>query len=316
METDKEYTPIRVATLRGDMKIPFDVYIKVAGKYILYCRNGSSFEGERLARLRAKKLRKMYVAKADEIPYQQYLESNIDSAYANSDGKAMDIRAEVIQGFQQAAAEDYFEDPLDEFTYKHLRSSVQRFTEFIEREPAAAKAMLEIPNVDQSITHHGVTVATLGVALAIEAGLREGIQLNLFAMGCLLHDIDHFFTDTNVGRPLSQFSKEEMTAYREHPLNGAHRLQGAKFIDQIVLNVITQHEEHMDGSGSPKGLRDKDMDPLVLVAGLANAYDRLICFEGLQPKDALKELLIKKLGVYPLPHIQALQNVLKRLQIV
>ena len=311
----EEYSAIRVATLRGDMKIPFDVYIKVAGKYILYCRSGDSFEGIRLQRLRAKRLRKMWVKKADEVAYEQYLEANIDSAYANKPPKTMDIRAEVIQGLQQAISEDYMDDPLDEFTYKHLRSSVQRFSEFLEREPAAIKALLKIPNTDQSISQHGVTVAALAVALTIENGLRDGTQMHLFAMGCLLHDMEHLHTGLDVGRPIKDLSAEELVTYKEHPIAGGRRLQSVTFMDQIVFNVITQHEEKMDGSGFPKGLREREMDSLIMIAGLANAYDRLVTFNGMEPKDALKELLIKNLGLYPLPFIQSLQNLLKRLQI-
>src|ERR1700682_5240686 len=96
---DKEFTAIRVATLRGDIQIPFDVYVPVAVKYILYCRAGSSFEGKRLDRLKAKKLKKMYLRPEDQIPYSQYLEQSIDQAYSKSD-KAIELGAEVIQGVQ------------------------------------------------------------------------------------------------------------------------------------------------------------------------------------------------------------------------
>ncbi|MGZ3722165.1 MAG: HD-GYP domain-containing protein, partial [Bdellovibrionales bacterium] len=109
-----KYTPIRVASLRGDLKIPFDAYIFVAGKHILYCRKGSSFEGKRLERLKAKKLKKLFVKPEDEIPYRQYLEQSIDTAY-NAKGP-IEMRAEVIQGFQQSAAEEFMEDPLNEFS--------------------------------------------------------------------------------------------------------------------------------------------------------------------------------------------------------
>ena len=87
---DEKFTPIRVASLRGDIKTPFDVYIHVAGKYILYLRKGSSFEGTRLERLKAKKLKKMYISPDDEIPYKQYLEESIDKAY--SSGQPLEIR--------------------------------------------------------------------------------------------------------------------------------------------------------------------------------------------------------------------------------
>jgi HD-GYP domain-containing protein (c-di-GMP phosphodiesterase class II) len=307
---DIDFTPIRVATLRGDTQIPFSVHVRVAGKYILYCRSGDSFEGERLARLRAKKLKKMYVKKVDEIPYKQYLEDNINGAYSNQGGKSLAIRAEIIQGFQQAELESFLEDTMDEFSYQHLKSSVQRFSEFIEREPLSLKALLEIPNIDLSISQHSVNVAALSVALAIELNLKQGLPLHLLAMGCMLHDAEHFVSGLDITK-LSSMSPKDLAIYKEHPLKGAHRLQGAAFLDQLVVSVITQHEEAIDGSGFPKGLTEKQMDPSVLIAGLANSFERYLSFEAKTPKEALKQVLIAKMGMYPLAHMQALQRVLK-----
>jgi HD-GYP domain-containing protein (c-di-GMP phosphodiesterase class II) len=306
---ESEFEAIRVATLRGDQKIPFNVYLKVAGKFIHYCRRGDSFEGTRLERLKTKRVRKMYIRPEDEIAYQHYLDANISAAYDSS--RPLDVRAEVIQGFQQAAAEEYMEEPKDELGYKHVRTSVQRFVQFLEEEDKGAGALLRLPNTDRSITHHSVNVATLSVAIAANPEFQNP-ALHLLGMGCLLHDIEHFYSEGfDLSRPPASLQGEEKKIYEGHPLGGAHRFQGVLFVDQLVLNIIAQHEEHADGSGFPKKLRADEMDPLILVAATANAYDRLVSFEGKSPKDALKYLLIDKMGVYPLNYLQALQGVLK-----
>ena len=56
-----QYVPIRVSTLRGNLKIPFDAYVSVASKHILFCRKGDSFGGDRLDRLKKKKLKIMFI---------------------------------------------------------------------------------------------------------------------------------------------------------------------------------------------------------------------------------------------------------------
>ena len=53
-----DYVSIRVSTLRGDQKIEFNAYLKINEKMVLYLRQGDSFEGDRLKRLKEKKLRK------------------------------------------------------------------------------------------------------------------------------------------------------------------------------------------------------------------------------------------------------------------
>jgi len=310
MSTEQDYTSIRVNTLRGDLQIPFDVYVRVAGKYILYCRNGSTFEGERLDRLKAKKLKAMFVRKEDEIPYRQYLESSIDSAFDGGSGKSDQTRAEVIQGFLQSAAEQYLDDPVNQFAYDHMLSAVDRFTKFLPKEAKMVPALLKLSNNDKSITHHGSNVATLATAMA-QAEVKDPKLITTTALGCLIHDIEHFVSNLEVAGPPASFPDDLMKKYKAHPVEGASRLQGAKFVDRLVLNIISQHEEHIDGSGFPKGLREKDMDPLVMMVATANAYDRLVHFEHLDPKTALKTLFLEKLGAFPLKALQRLQVVLK-----
>jgi putative nucleotidyltransferase with HDIG domain len=252
----------------------------------------------------------MFIRPEDEISYQHYLDASIEAAYDRS--RPIAIRAEVIQGFQQAASEEYMEEPKDELGYKHVRTSVGRFVQFLEEEAGGAGALLKLKNSDHSITHHSVNVATLSASMIQGTEAAKTAPVHLMATGCLLHDIENFYNGTlDIARPVATMTPEEQKVYRNHPLAGAHRFQGAPFVDQLVLQIVAQHEEHGDGSGFPKGLRDTEMDPLVLVVAAANAYDRLVSFEGKAPKDALKELLIEKLGIYPLPVLQNLQRVLK-----
>src|SRR6185312_16007309 len=86
------YSPIRVSTLRGDEKIPFNTYVKVAGKYILLGREGDSFEGARLERLKSKKIARMYVPVSQRAVYDSYIRSNLDIAYEGSKNKSIEIR--------------------------------------------------------------------------------------------------------------------------------------------------------------------------------------------------------------------------------
>src|SRR5690606_32811493 len=114
----RKYFPIRVSTLRGDARISFDAYVKVAGKYILLCREGDSFEGDRLGRLRAKKLQKMFVSEEQKSAYDTYVNQNLRTAVEKMADKSIEIRAQIIHGALQAAGEDLIEDPASEAHYK------------------------------------------------------------------------------------------------------------------------------------------------------------------------------------------------------
>lgn len=309
--SEADFLPVRVSTLRGDIKIPFDIYVRVAGKYIHYCRAGESFEGLRLARLKAKKLKKMFIRPEDQIPYEQYLEQSIDSAFDPKSNKSLDVRCEVIQGFEQAAAEQFMDEVVSEFAYNHVRSAADRLVKFLYQQPMALQSFLKIENSDASVSHHCVNVATLATYIALSSEQRESPQLPLLALGALLHDIDHMDSGFDVTKPLKTLTKDEMEFYRDHPLRGAGKIQTVPFADQLVRNIILQHEENMDGTGFPKKMLADHIDPLVFFVSTANAYDRLVSFNKMAPKDAMKSLLIDKMGQVPLNLLQTLQTVLK-----
>lgn len=73
----KVFLPIRLSTLVGNKVLPFAIFMHIAGKHILYCREGDNFDDERLGRLKNKKIRQLYIQEADEFTYRQYLEKQL-----------------------------------------------------------------------------------------------------------------------------------------------------------------------------------------------------------------------------------------------
>jgi HD-GYP domain-containing protein (c-di-GMP phosphodiesterase class II) len=73
-----------------------------------------------------------------------------------------------------------------------------------------------------------------------------------------------------------------------------------------------QHEERIDGSGFPLGLREKAIEPVSVIVGLCNALDRLVSFENVNKASAFKELMINKVGKYPLGHMKILGELMSK----
>lgn len=311
------YVPIRVSTLRGDQDIDFDTYVKINDKYILYLRKGDSFEGERLKRLKEKKLTQMFILPESETNYRTYLTRNIEMAYDSSSGKSLPIRASIIQGDQQSKAESVFEKPEDAVVYNEAKDAVAKFVDFLEKEdPHAVKAILDIENFDQNIAHHGVTVSTYSLALAKKLKIKDPAKLQLLTLGSLLHDIEHFHSSLIISRPLSEFTEAELEAYKKHPALGAAKVQNKKHFDPSVINIILQHEEYIDGRGFPNGLNEMKCDPLSVIVGSTNALDRLISFENVPKREAAKKLMMTQVGRHPLKHLQMLGDIMTEMKYV
>jgi putative nucleotidyltransferase with HDIG domain len=309
-----EYLPIRVSTLRGDQKIDFDAYVRINDKYILYLRRGDSFEGERLVRLKAKKLRKMFILPESEPNYRGYLTRNIELAYDQASKLSVENRAQIVHGHQQTQAEEIMENPGDEHAYKEAKDSVLKFVDFLTQQDSAFAHIMNIENPDHNIGHHGVTVSTLAVALAKRLGIVDPKDTQLLGLGAILHDFGHFNSTLAINRPLSAFSAAELELYKKHPIEGLEKIRDKKHFDKTVQEIIAQHEEWVDGKGFPAGLMESKLNPLSVIVASANALDRLISFEGVPKNEAVKKLLLSSVGKYPLKHLQLLGDIMNQMK--
>ncbi len=305
------HTPIRVSTLRGDQKIDFDAFVKINEKMVLYLRRGDSFEGGRLKRLKEKKLKNLFIINDDEPRYRSYLQTNINSAYDSSSSKDLQNRVEIIQGDQQSHVEEVYERPDDKAVYLETKDATGKYVEFLTQNAQGALSVLKIENADKNLAHHGVTVGTLAVALSQKLNMTDQKTIQFLTLGSFLHEIGLQDSNVNYGQPISMLSKEEETIYRNHPQSGINRLKDGTHFDPQVLKIILEHEECIDGSGFPRKLMERQLDPLSIMVSTCNALDRLVTFEGVPKPDASKKLMIEHVGKHPLKQIQILGEIIK-----
>lgn len=306
------YVPIRTSILKGDQKIGFDLYLPLASKYIMYLRRGESFEGKRLLRLKDKKVKKMFIREDEEQLYREYMSRNIEMAYDRKSPQSLENRAEIAHGLQQATAEAILEDPESAESYQTAKDNSQRFVQFLLQEDQAIKSLLSVENTDQNLAHHGVTVASLAVEIAKIVGGVESANYSYLALGGLIHDVGHYLSGQNVARRLTEFTPEEMSVYRSHPSTGVAKIKDLKHMDTHVIQIILQHEETINGSGFPSQLHESKLNPLSIFVQSANIYDRLVTFEKLESKEAVKCLFTEHIGKFPLSHLNALRSIVQR----
>ena len=309
-----QYHPISLATVTSDKPLRFDIYVPVGPRFVNYSRRGVMVDEDRLQRLHQKNISQVYIHVLDRAAYEAFLSEDADAAFRG--GKSLRARVDVIVAYLESATVRYMENLTDENAYQQLRTSTERFINFLIAEPFAVGQIMNPVTTEPSITRHGVNVATLATAMMQKQKPAAGTPVHLLALGCLLHDVDHWVRGRDLTILPSSLPKAEQKAYEEHPIAGATLLTEAPFVDQLVLNIIVQHEEMMDGSGYPRKIKGDRMDPMVLVAGAANAYDRLVSFQRMPPREALKHLLIDKMGQYPLEDLKILQDVLKLAEVV
>jgi hypothetical protein len=63
------------------------------------------------------------------------------------------------------------------------------------------------------------------------------------------------------------------------------------------------------------GLVESKTDPLAVIVASCNALDRLMSFEAVPKKEAVRRLMITGVGKYPLNHIQNLGDIMNSVQL-
>jgi putative nucleotidyltransferase with HDIG domain len=298
-----QFVTIRTATLRGDQKLLFDVYLEINHKHIVYIRCGDAIESARLQKLKDKNLKKMFIRVDDEANYRHYIMQNIDMALDKS--KPLEGRAEILQGVQQANTEAVMEAPENEANYSAAKAGAAKYVEFLMREEKAVQTVLNLKNDTGDMAHHGVAVATLAVAIAAKIGLTDPAKVQLLVLGSLLHDFGHIAKPPE--RPLLFLDSKERHEYMKHATDGAEAVRHFRHFDPVVISIIAQHEELVNGSGFPNKLQEKATDPLAVIVSTANDFDRMVMTEKLSRQDAMKKFMVDRVGLHPLAQIQALK---------
>lgn len=123
---------------------------------------------------------------------------------------------------------------------------------------------------------HAVNVTLLSLQIAKKLGISQ-IQIKDLALGCLLHDV----------------GKVVPNSIDHHTRAGFEYLRKIREVSLLSAHVAYQHHEAIDGSGEPRGIKDKEIHEFAQVCSIANLYENLLSKEELPPHEAMEYIMTK-----------------------
>lgn len=141
-------------------------------------------------------------------------------------------------------------------------------------EAISAQLLQMIQMKSHELYTHSIQVANYSVSIAAKMGLpqNEIIQIKHAA---LLHDVGLLTMPNSVLKKAPYFNRQEMSRFRQHPVNGANMIENYPCCQEI-LPYIRYHHERWDGSGYPKHLRGANIPLGARIIGIADYYDSAI----------------------------------------
>ena len=170
------------------------------------------------------------------------------------------------------------------------------------------KALNDIINILASIVEvrdpytsgHQNRVASLAVAIAEELGLDK-VKTETIGIAALIHDMGKINIPASILARPGKLSGIEYDMIKTHPQLGYDMISRVE-LPWPIADIILQHHERNDGSGYPKGLKDKDIILEAKILAVADVVEAMASYRPYRPplgmNIALKEIKQGKEKLY------------------
>jgi HD-GYP domain-containing protein (c-di-GMP phosphodiesterase class II) len=122
---------------------------------------------------------------------------------------------------------------------------------------------------------HSLRTAVIALAMARRLKLPAS-ETSAVALAALCHDLGELHTDPALLDTAHQIAPDERRYVHVHPITGYVLLGEIKAIPANVTRAVLQHQERLDGSGYPHGLKGDAIAPLARLIAVADVAEAVI----------------------------------------
>jgi HD-GYP domain-containing protein (c-di-GMP phosphodiesterase class II) len=193
------------------------------------------------------------------------------------------------------------------------------------RNSSAMAILTRLKDKDGYNWRHMINSTILISVFAKYLGLSNSV-IHQLAMGAMLHDVGHARLPQGIVNKENKLTALEYKAVKKHVLQSLGLVKGEKGITPIMMDVIINHHERVDGSGYPRKLSGNKVSKAARIMAIIDVYDAITSDRphkmSEEPVHALRYLLankdkfdaelvqrfIKCMGVHPVGTIVKLTN--------
>lgn len=304
------FLPIRLSTIRPGQRLTMNVYVPVGNPATKFAVAGDDVDEFQIDKLKARKINKIFIREEDELKYRNYLEDVICEAETNQ-AIAMEERASTMASSAESAAQEVIDNVESKDVYLESFKKFERFGTFLKAYQAGLGVLIkDIGSRPPDHMIHSTHCAALALAIADKMNLinSEAKRASLIG-GALLMDIALEQAQVPFA-DLEDLIPEHQAIYKDHPSIGARLLGDKDYVDQNVTNIVLQHEECDNGSGFPRKLTRKDLDPFARIVAYCNLFVRYCHKAGGNKSEAMKAFTVNEIGRFELDLIDQTKKII------
>ena len=198
------------------------------------------------------------------------------------------------------------------------KESTDAIVDSIFRNQDALACMTRLRIKDEYLVEHSLNVSILMALFAKHLAFDREI-IEQLALGAFLHDIGKVLVPPEILHKPGKLTPQEYEVMKSHVDLGLEVLKESPDLPELVIEIVQQHHERLDGKGYPKQLTEQQISQVGRMIAIVDSYDAMTAERvykvGMHPikafkilmKDApdsydntLVEQFVNCLGIYPI----------------
>ncbi|WP_286269491.1 HD-GYP domain-containing protein [Thalassotalea hakodatensis] len=206
-----------------------------------------------------------------------------------------------------------------------LQALADEITASVMRNEHAMTILTRIRNKSYYHYEHAINCAVLICGFSLHLGFKEKTVKEI-TLGALLHDIGSAKVPLPILEKPGELNNNERSVVQKHVYWGVELAKKDNFASPLIIDMLVNHHERLDGSGYPRGIDKNKLSKLSCITAIVDVYDAMTGKrhhkEGELPLSVLRYLLkhtdkfeqtlveqfVKYLGVYPVGSLVRLSN--------
>lgn len=310
-EHGESFIKVRVHSLNHNDKVPFDVFVRVNNKQILYVRAGDKFTAEQLQKFETRGQDSLFIKSSDRPTYKTYIHMQLNKSDLDPKQKALILRESSL-----ALIEELFESPDIERALSESSEIITDFVSLMDHEPDAMAHLIGLSSHDFYTYTHSLDVGIYSLGLAKVAGFSKN-ELQLMGEGALFHDIGKRNVSVDIICKNGPLDELEWSQMQKHPEYGLKILTEHNANESLIACCF-EHHESIAGNGYPQGLSAQEIHPMAKIVALTDTFDALTTQRSynkpMSPSSALEFMKSKLAGRYDEDMLRAMYEVLFQME--
>ena len=285
---------VRLQSIITDKPLPFDLFLIVSGKPILFRKQKDTLTKDRLNSLLNHGGQKFLVLEEQRPLYLQSLKTIVSNPDSTVEEKSRYIKESAY-----LHVSDLFEKATVSETVKGAEVLVSEMVDFVSADIGAVASLMQLSKHDYYTYNHCVDVAVYTIALAKQKYGSDREKLIQAGLGGLLHDIGKRNISIDLINKTTSLSQEEWIEIKRHPEYGKSLLMDIENIPMDSKRAVYEHHENHDGTGYPNKKRGDEVCELSKIVAIADVFDALTTNRSYHKAMSPQEALDKMFGMQP-----------------